>query len=99
MSAEFIAAVKKGDRETVERMLAADPALVSAKDEAGVSAVLLAHYYGKDDVAKALLARRPALDIFEASTAGDAARVRELVSRDRAVASAWAVDGFFPLGL
>jgi ankyrin repeat protein len=99
MSAEFIAAVKKGDLASVERMLAADPALVGAKDDAGVSAVLLAHYYGKDDVAKALLARRPALDIFEASTAGDADRVRELVSKDRTLASAWAADGFFPLGL
>jgi len=55
VSAEFIAAVKKGDRETVEWMLAADPALVGAKDDAGVSAVLLAHYYGKDDVAKVLI--------------------------------------------
>ena len=99
MSAEFIAAVKKGDREAVERMLAADAALIGAKDENGVSAILLSHYYGKADVAKTLLARKPALDIFEAASAGDADRVRELVAKDRALASAWSVDGFFPLGL
>jgi len=33
VAAEFIAAVKKGDRDAVERMLASDPALVSARDE------------------------------------------------------------------
>lgn len=99
MTAEFIAAVKKGDREAVERMLATDPALVNAKDESGVSAVLLSHYHGKGDVAKALLARRPALDIFEAATVGDSERVRALLAKDRSLANAWSKDGFFPLGL
>ncbi len=99
MSAEFIAAVKKGERETVERMLAADPALVGARDENGLSAIVLAHYYGKTDVAKALLARKPTLDIFEATTAGDADRVAALLGSDKALANAWSRDGFFPLGL
>ena len=99
MAAEFIAAIKKGDREAVERMLASDPALVSARDEQGVSAVLLSHYYGKEEVSRALLARRPELDIFEAATAGDAERVRALLAKDRALTNAWSSDGFFPLGL
>ena len=99
MTAEFIEAVKKGDREAVERMLANDPALVSARDENGVSAVLLSHYYGKDDVAKALLARRPVLDVFEAATVGDTEHVRALVTKDPSLTNAWSPDGFFPLGL
>lgn len=99
MAAEFIAAVKKGDHEAVERMLASDPALVSAKDESGVSAILLSHYYGQEDVAKALLARRPALDILEAATVGDTERVRALLAKDASQANAWSPDGFFPLGL
>ena len=99
MTAEFIAAVKKGDREVVERMLASEPALVNARDEQGVSAVLLSHYYGKTDVAKALLARRPELDIFEAATSGAAERVSALLAKDRSLANAWSKDGFFPLGL
>ncbi|MDO8506627.1 MAG: ankyrin repeat domain-containing protein [Candidatus Limnocylindria bacterium] len=99
MAAEFIEAVKKGDRETVERMLSADSALVGAKDENGTSAILLAHYYGRKDVARALLARKPSLDIFEASTAGDVERVRELLQKDRSLVNAVAHDGFFPLGL
>ena len=99
MSAEFFAAVKKGDRETVERLADADRVLLVAKDENGVSAVLLAHYYGQAEVAAALVKRKPVLDIFEAATVGDAARVRTLVTKDRAAANAWSSDGFFPLGL
>ena len=99
MSAEFIAAVKRGERETVARMLAADPSLAGARDENGLSAIVLAHYYGKTDVAKALLARKPTLDIFEATTAGDTERVAGLLGSDAALANAWSQDGFFPLGL
>jgi ankyrin repeat protein len=99
MAAQFLEAVKKGDRATVDRMLDADPSLASAKDESGTSAVLLAHYYGKTDVAAALLSRTPELDVFEAATAGDANRVAALVDADRALANAVARDGYSPLGL
>ena len=99
MAAQFLEAVKKGDRATVDRMLDADPSLVSAKDERGTSAVLLAHYYGKPDVAATLLGRNPALDVFEAATAGDAKRVAALVDADRSLVDAVARDGYSPLGL
>ena len=99
MAAQFLEAVKKGDRAAVERMLDEDPSLVFAKDESGTSAVLLAHYYGKADVAGALLSRTPTLDVFEAATAGDAKRVAVLVDADRSLADAVARDGYSPLGL
>ena len=99
MSTEFFDAVKAGDREKVEQLVTADRSLLVAKDKSGVSAILLAYYHGKDEVAKALIGRKSALDVFEAATAGDADRVRALVTKDRALANAWSPDGFFPLGL
>jgi ankyrin repeat protein len=99
MAAQFLEAVKKGDRAAVDRMLDKDPSLASARDERGTSAVLLAHYYGKADVAAALLSRGPALDVFEAATAGDPKRVAALVDADRSLADAVAPDGYTPLGL
>lgn len=99
MAARFLEAVKKGDRAAVDRMLDADPSLVSARDDSGTSAVLLAHYYGKADVAAALLSRTPTLDVFEAATAGDAKRVAALVDADRSLVDAVARDGYSPLGL
>jgi ankyrin repeat protein len=99
MAGQFLDAVKKGDRAKVDQMLDADPSLASAKDDSGTSAVLLAHYYGKADVAAALLSRGPALDVFEAATVGDAKRVTSLVDGDNALANAVARDGYSPLGL
>ena len=99
MSTEFFDAVKKDDRETVERLLAADRSLLVAKDANGVSAVLLSYYYGHAELAKLLVSKKPVLDIFEAAVVGNADRVRALVTKDRALANAWSSDGFFPLGL
>jgi len=99
MEAQFLEAVKKGDRATVDQMLDADPSLASAKDASGTSAVLLAHYYGKSEVAAALLSRAPVLDIFEAATAGDTERVAALSDADPTLANAVARDGYTPLGL
>ncbi|HEY6959820.1 MAG TPA: ankyrin repeat domain-containing protein [Candidatus Limnocylindria bacterium] len=98
MATEFLAAVKKGDRDAVERMLRSDPELLAAKDERGTSALLLAYYHGKAEIANSLLTHRPDLDLYEAATVGDAGRIRELVGRSADV-NAYAADGFTALGL
>ena len=99
MAAELFTAIKGGDKAAVERLVERDRTLVDARDEHGLSPTLVALYYGKNDIAAALLARGPKLNVFEAAAAGDADRVREIVGRDRAQASAIAPDGFSPLGL
>lgn len=98
MAEEFLTAVQRGDRDAVERMLRTDPALLAAKDERGTSALLLAYYHGRAEIANTLLAHRPDLDLYEAATVGDADRIRELVSRGADV-NAYAADGFTALGL
>ena len=60
--------------------------------------MLVALYHGEPEIAKDLLARGPVLDLFEASAAGDVARVRALVAAGADV-NAYAGDGFTPLGL
>jgi ankyrin repeat protein len=99
MATELFAAIKGGDKGAVERLLERDRGLVDARDESGLSPVLAALYRGETDIAKAILRRGPTLTVFEAAAAGDAARVRELVGRDRAQANAVAPDGYSPLGL
>lgn len=96
---EYFTAIKKGDRAAVARHLAADSSLASAKDRDGLSALLTALYHEEPEVAALILARKPPLDVFEAAAAGDLARVKELVEREGALASAYSPDGFFPLGL
>jgi ankyrin repeat protein len=96
---DFLTAVSRGDRDTVEKMLRADPSLLGARDEGGTSALLLAYYHGKAEVANALLTHQPDLDMREAATVGDAARIRELAARDPASVDTFGDDGFHPLGL
>jgi uncharacterized protein len=95
---EFFAAVRNADVEVVERSLADDPALARSRDEAGISAICTAVYFGRESVARLLAHVRDDLDIFEASTLGDADRVRELISSAPELVNAYSPDGFHPLG-
>jgi uncharacterized protein len=99
MAAELFAAIKGGDSAAVERLLDTDAKLVDARDENGLSPILTALYHGQNEIATAILRRRPKLDIFEAAAAGDAARVREIVGRDPGQANGTSYDGYTALGL
>lgn len=94
----FVEAITSGDRASVERELAADPSLAQG-EENGTSVVLLAAYHGKPEIAALLADRKGELSIFEAAAVGDLDRVQELLDADPSLASAYAPDGFFPLGL
>ena len=95
----FIEAVKDGALATVAQMLERDPALVNARSQSGISAVLMAIYYGEPGIADLLIAKGAPLDIFEATAAGRGERVKELLGHDPTLANAYATDGFQPLGL
>jgi ankyrin repeat protein len=99
MAGDLFAAIKRGDKSEVERVLDRDRDLVDARDENGLSPTLMALYYGKSDIATAILARGPKLNVFGAAAAGDAARVREIVGQERAQVNAVSQDGFSSLGL
>ena len=99
MSKELFDAIKKGDAATVERLVDGDPRLVNARDDNGLSPILIALYWGQKDIAGAILRRGPELNVFEAAAAGDARRVRELVDGDRTQANATSADGYSALGL
>ena len=96
---EFFEAVKAGSVAEVRRLVRETPALAGARDANGVSALLLAMYHGKRDVAAALVELGAPVDIFEASAVGLVDRLKTLVAEDPARVSAYAQDGFYPLGL
>jgi len=99
MSEEFLKAVQSGDVRTVEVLLGKDPGLKDARTPEGVHAVVLALYHGQADVSKAILARKPVLDLHAAATVGDLPRVRQLVDHDPTSVASYSSDGFPPLGL
>jgi ankyrin repeat protein len=98
-SADLIAALKAGDAERVRALLESDPSLSSARDASGVSAVLLAIYIGRNDLAQLLSAGRTDLDIFEVSAIGSLGQVTSLLRRKAELARTYSPDGFTALHL
>src|SRR5574338_877201 len=98
MSAEFINAIKSGDRATVERLLVENPALIHVKEE-GIGPVLLAAYHQEPDIAELLAEKTVTLTIFEAAATGKTATIIRLLARDPELINAYSEDGYQPLGL
>lgn len=99
MEQAFFDAVKAGSLDEVQRLVRGMPALAAARDGNGVSGIMLAAYHGQREVAAALVEMGAPVDIFEASALGLVDRIAALLHEDPACASAFASDGFYPLGL
>lgn len=98
-SEKLLDAVKVGDIPAVRALLAEDASLARARTAGGVSAVLLAVYYGRHDLADLLAEHAAPLDLFEAAALGrlDQVRAHLLAQPDRI--NAYGADGHTPLGL
>jgi ankyrin repeat protein len=94
---ELIDAVNADDAARVAELVAADPAIASARDRDGVSALMLSRYRFGRATTDALLAADPELDVFEATTLGYIDRLRERLGEDPARATAFSADGFTAL--
>lgn len=94
----FISAVQTGDTATIQTLLEKNPRLAEATNQQGVSAVLVAAYHGKTDIAKSL-AEKGEPFIFEAATLGDLEKVQFWVQDYEPLKDFFNVDGFTPLQL
>src|SRR5215204_4709133 len=81
------------DLDDLVSRLPDDPRLANARDEHGVSALLLALYHRRPDVRDALLAAGAEVGVLEAAALGDAPRLH---GADLSVRGG---DGFTPLHL
>ncbi|HSD72428.1 MAG TPA: ankyrin repeat domain-containing protein [Thermoanaerobaculia bacterium] len=98
LTLQLFDAIRSGDAGAVAELLGRDPGLVQAEKD-GVSAIRVAVYHGHPEIARLFQDRGATLDVFDASTVGDTARLRDLLATDAALANAVASDGFTPLGL
>ena len=96
---EIFDVIRAGDAERLRALLAADPAVAGARNERGHSAVLIAQYRHKHDLVRLLLAAGPTLDVWDAASVGDTARLAQILDQDPSLVNAYSGDGFFPLGL
>ena len=99
MGNALIDAIKAKDLAAAQAALAADGAAARGASPEGTSAVCLAVYYGRPDIAEVIATAKGDLDIFEAAVLGRVDRLRDLIDANPAQISAVAGDGFHPLGL
>jgi uncharacterized protein len=88
----LIDAIKSGDESRVRAVLDEQPAEAEERDENGVSALMLAYYYGVAAGDAIRAARTTPLDVFEAATVGDLDLLRRLLEDDPELARARSVD-------
>ena len=96
---QLLAAIEAGDTDRVATIVAGDPSASTARDEHGVSALLLARYRSDHAMVDALREHVRDLDVFEAAAFGDVDRLTRLRADDPAVVHARSGDGFTPLHL
>lgn len=93
----FFDAVKVDDRAAIRQLLEQDAELVNARNEANLSAVLLAVYHHHSDLARELGGRKE-LDICEAAAIGHTQRAAQLLKQHPSSANEFSPDGFPVLG-
>ena len=98
-SQQLFAAIQSGDKEQLRTLLAADPSLAAARNQHGISALMLAVYMRRAQLAELIQAAKPELDIFEAAALGKSEQLAALLKKDRALVNAYSADGFTPLHL
>jgi ankyrin repeat protein len=99
MSKEFFEAIKQGDLALVQQMTGVDHSLVEVKDENGLSAIMIAAYHQRPEIAQWLAAQAITLSIFEAAVVGKVKDLIRIQARNPEMVGAFATDGFQPLGL
>ena len=98
MTEPLIDAIKKGDTATIATLLDSDPSLLRAKS-GDTSAILLALYHGKPDVARLLVERGATLTFAEAVALGDEQTVERMLASDASLAKSFSDDGYPAVGL
>ena len=93
----LFAAIDAGDPDLVASALGTDPTLAAARDSDRISATMHALYRGRPDLAEAIAAVLPELDVFEAAALGRVDRLSALLVADPALATARSADGFTAL--
>jgi ankyrin repeat protein len=95
----LFAAIEAGQIETVHELVSGDRTLVDARNTSGLSAILVATYYGRNEIAKLLIDAGAHLTIHEAAATGAQERLEQILQMDPSAINSYSVDGWTPLHL
>jgi ankyrin repeat protein len=91
---ELFSAIRAGNSAGVRSLLDSDPSLASAKNDAGVSAVLMSVYNGRREICDLLVSHGAALELPDAAAAGKLDAVKHFVETEPSCTNAFSPDGF-----
>lgn len=92
-------AVQAGDLAEIERLARSDRSVLESTNAEGISALMVAIYWGKDDVAEKLLELGHMPNLFEACALGDLDLAKALLDGQLDQIDIHSPDGFTPLQL
>ncbi len=96
---KLILAIKEGDSKSVRDLLATKPELFDQPSPMGVSFLMMALYYGKEEIARIIAESRSALTLFEGAALGKVETIRSWLEKNPNAVNFYSSDGFPPLGL
>jgi uncharacterized protein len=103
VSQDFLQLIQSGDAAAVAAALENDPSLAEYRDAQGVSALLWSVYTGQRKVSILLAAKLATLgiplDVFEAASTGDEARLQAILSENASAVQEFSSDGWTALHL
>jgi ankyrin repeat protein len=103
VSQDFFQLIQRGDAAAVGAALENDPSLAQYRDAQGVSALLWAVYTGQRKVSLLLAAKLATLgiplDVFEAASTGDEARLQAILGEKASAVEEFSSDGWTALHL
>jgi len=96
---QFIAAIQKGEIETISKYLEEDNSLCEVMTDQGISVLLFAAYLRSHEIVDLLLKYRTDLTIFEAAATGQRDVFQYQLSIQSDKLNEWSSDGFTLIGL
>ncbi|EIE00851.1 ankyrin repeat domain-containing protein [Leptospira licerasiae] len=99
LNSDMFQMIATGHKAQVIYSLRENPGLASKQNPEGITPVLFALYYGKEDIVNSYIALGIPLNLFEAAALGDEARVKELVDSNPNIVHSYSPDGWTPLHL
>ena len=98
-SEEIFTAIQVNDKDAVAALLESTPDLARARSNAGISALMMAIYQNRTEIADLLRDAAGDLDLYEAAAVGDLPRLQALLTQDATQVNSPSPDGFTALHL
>lgn len=96
---KLILSIKEGDNKEVRNLLDTKPELFDQPSPMGVSFLMMALYYGKEEIARLIADSRSTFSLFEASALGDVDSIQICLKKNPKMVNDYSSDGFPALGL